>query len=287
MSRAREKFRKVLSGDTACLAANIFDSLSARIADILGYEICVLSGSVGKATNLAVPDQVLSNASDLAEHCHRIIRAANVSLMVDAEDGFGTAVNVRRTVRQLEIAGVSAIEIEDNAVPSLFGVRNTDLVSKDEQVGKLKSALASRDDPSTVIIARTSALGFCPLDEALDRIGAYSSTGVDAIMLVGLPRGVDDISSVHQVTSLPLCILNPPEISGGSEEFFRANNVKILMLGNPTYAASVHAIYSTLEHLKNGGSIASLPSGLASQELLQTVIRAEEFSAWQRDYTNS
>ena len=117
MSTPRQDFRQALSGDAPVLAANIFDPLSARIAQLLGYSVCVLSGSVAKAASLAVPDLVLANMSDLADACRRIMRAAPVSLMVDAEDGYGGAVNVMRTVSELEAAGVSAIEIEDNAVP--------------------------------------------------------------------------------------------------------------------------------------------------------------------------
>ena len=116
MSRAREQFRSVLSRPDCTLAANIFDPLSARIAHMLDYEVCVLSGSVGKVSNLGVPDGVLTNMSDVVDHCRRIIRMVDVSLMVDAEDGFGNAVNVARTVREMEGAGVSAIEIEDNFV---------------------------------------------------------------------------------------------------------------------------------------------------------------------------
>src|SRR5918992_2811862 len=177
MSRARERFRQVISRDTCTLAANIFDPLSARIAHMLEYEVCVLSGSVGKVANLGVPDIVLSNMSDVVDHCRRITRMAEVSLMVDAEDGFGNAVNVRRTVQEMEMTGVAAIEIEDNVVPKSFNVESPGLLSKEEQVGKLKAAVASRTDPSTVIVARTSALAECPLEEALDRIRAYSTTG--------------------------------------------------------------------------------------------------------------
>src|SRR5436853_7885350 len=102
MSRAHERFRGVISGSTCVLAANIFDPLSARIAHMLGYEVCVLSGSVGKVANLAVPDVVLSNMSDVVEHCRRITRIADVSLMVHAEDGCGNAVNVMRPLQELE-----------------------------------------------------------------------------------------------------------------------------------------------------------------------------------------
>ena len=118
MSLARENFRRIIARDTCTLAANIFDPLSARIAHMLGYELCVLSGSVGKAANLAAPDGVISNMSDVVEHCRRITRVGDITLMVDAEDGFGNAVNVARTVREMEGAGVSAIEIEDNFVPN-------------------------------------------------------------------------------------------------------------------------------------------------------------------------
>ena len=99
MSLARERFREVLSRPTCTLAANIFDPLSARIAHLLGYDVCVLSGSVGKVANLGEPDTVLSNMSDVVDHCRRITRISDVSLMGDAEDGFGNAVNVMRTVR--------------------------------------------------------------------------------------------------------------------------------------------------------------------------------------------
>ncbi len=284
MSHVREQFRSVLSRPTCPLAANIFDQLSASLAQLLGYEVCVLSGSVGKAANLAVPDLVLSNMSDVVDHCRRIIRSADVSLMVDAEDGFGNAVNVIRTVREMEAAGVSGIEIEDNAVPKQFNVSNPGLVSQAEQVGKLKAAVAARTDPITVIIARTSALAECPLSEALDRIRAYSDTGAEALMLVGAYRGRSDIEAVHQVTTLPLCVLNPPPDVRNDPDFLAAHGVRILMLSNPTFAVAVQAIYDSLKHLKDGGSLEALQDRQASQDLLRAVNRTDEFMQQQQTY---
>ena len=152
----------MLSRPTCTVAANIFDPLSARIAHMLDYEVCFLSGSVGKVANLGVPDIVLYNMSDAVDHCRRITRMADVSLMVDGEDGFGNAVNVVRTVKELEAAGVSAIEIEDNIAPVRFNAEDPGLHSKEEQVGKLEAAVAARTDPTTVIVARTAALTYCP-----------------------------------------------------------------------------------------------------------------------------
>ena len=286
MSSVRDQFRSVLARPTCTLAANIFDPLSASIAHMLEYEVCVLSGSVGKVANLGVPDGVLSNMSDVVDHCRRITRIADVSLMVDAEDGFGNAVNVARTVREMEAAGVSAIEIEDNFVPKEFNVQNPGLISKEEQVGKLQAAVAARTDLTTVIVARSAALGLTPLDEALDRIQAYSQTGAEALMLTG-SRSRDQLEAVHRVTTLPICVLSPPADIRNDTAFLAATGVKILMLGNPTFSVTVKAIFDSLEHLKEGGSLEELGDRQATPELLRSVNRTDEFLQWQEQYLRS
>ena len=283
MSRARDLFRSVVSRPTCTLAANIFDPLSARIAHMLDYEVCVLSGSVGKIANLAVPDGVLSNMSDVVDHCRRITRIADVSLMVDAEDGFGNAVNVVRTVKEMEAAGVSAIEIEDNFVPKRFNVANPGLISQEEQVGKLEAAVAARTDPTTVIVARTASLALCPLEEALERIAAYAQTGAEALMLTGASSR-DQIEAVHQATSLPLCVLSPPADIRNDPAFLDDNGVRILMLGNPTFAVAVKAIYDSLKHLKDGATLEDLDNRMATPDLLRSVNRTEEFLRLQDEY---
>lgn len=286
MSRARERFRSVLSRSSCTLAANIFDPLSARIAHLLEYEVCVLSGYVGKVASLAVPDVVLANMSDVVDHCRRITRIADVSLMVDGEDGFGNAVNVMRTVTEMEAAGVSAIEIEDNVVPKQFNVENPGLVTKEEQIGKLEAAVAARTDPSTVIVARTSALALCPLDEALDRIEGYSRTGAEAMMLVGA-RTRDQLEAAHHATPLPLCVLNPPADVRNDGAFLAANGVRVLMLGNPTFAVAVKAIHDSLKHLRDGGALEELDGRLAPASLLRAVNRTEDFLQLQEWYLRS
>lgn len=138
--------------------------------------------------------------------------------------------------------------------------------------------------PTTVIIARTSALAECPLDEALDRIRAYSDTGAEALMLVGAHRGRRDLEAVHQVTTLPLCVLNlPPDVRNDSD-FLAAHGVRILMLGNPTFAVAVQAIYDSLKHLKDGGSLEELHDRQASPALLRSINRTDEFIQQQQTY---
>jgi carboxyvinyl-carboxyphosphonate phosphorylmutase len=184
----------------------------------------------------------------------------------------------------MEAAGVAAIEIEDNVVPTKFNVQSPGLISKEEQVGKLQAAVAARTDPSTVIVARTSALAECPLEEALDRVQAYASTGAEALMLATVPRGRADIAAVHQATSLPLCVLNPPPEARNDLAFLAANGVRILMLGNPTYAVAVKAIYDALKRLQEGTALEDLRELQAPPELLRAVNRTEEFRQWQQEY---
>ena len=286
MSQARERFRHVLAQSTCTVAANIFDPLSARIAQLLDYEVCFLSGSVGKVANLGVPDIVLYNMSDAVDHCRRITRMADVSLMVDGEDGFGNAVNVMRTVKELEAAGVAAIEIEDNIAPVQFNTADPGLHSRAEQVGKLEAAVAARTDPTTVIVARTAALTYCPLDEALDRIRAYAQTGVEAIRLVGL-RTREQLQAVHQATSLPLTVLSPPSALMHDRAFLAANGIRVLMLGNPAFAVAVKAMYDCFKHLKDGGALEELADQHASADLLRAVNRTDEFIQLQQRYLRS
>jgi len=283
MSQARERFRHVLSQPTCTVAASIFDPLSARIAHMLDYDVCFLSGSVGKVANLGVPDIVLYNLSDAVDHCRRITRMADVSLMVDGEDGFGNAVNVMRTVKELEAAGVSAIEIEDTIAPVRFNAEDPGLHATAEQVGKLEAAVSARTEPTTVIVARTAALTYGSLDEALDRMRAYAQTGVEAIRLVGL-RTREQLEAVHRATSLPLTVLSPPPDLLHDRAFLAAHGVRVLMLGNPAFAVAVKAMYDGFKHLKDGGAVEDLADQQASADLLRAVNRTEEFLHWQQGY---
>ena len=279
----KSRFAQVLDGSKCVLAANIFDPLSARIASLLDYQVCFLSGSVGKAANLGVPDLVMTNMSDLVEHCRRITRVGDITLMLDGEDGFGGPVNVIRTVRELEAAGVSAIEIEDNLPHRGFNQEDPGLISKSEQVSKLKAAVDSRLDQETVIVARTAALSYCSLDEALDRINAYSDTGVGAVRLSGL-KTLAQLEAVHQSTHLPLTVLSPPVEVGTNLDFLADHGVRILMAGNPAYAMAVKSIYDCFAHLKNGGSVSGLSEFEASSELLKSVIQIDELIELQNKY---
>lgn len=283
MSRKNEMYRALLRKPAATLAANIFDPLSARIAQIVGYELLVLSGSVGKASNLAAPDIVVSTLLDVQDHVRRITRNTDIPIMIDAEDGFGNAVNVWRCVRELEAAGVSGIEIEDNVVPREFGVEDPGLNPVATQVGKLEAAVAARNDPTTVIIART-ATWRADREHAVERIKAYAATGAEAFMLTGA-KSKADIAATHEAApNMPITILAPPPGVTDDARFCSDMNVKIIMLGNPTYLVAVKAIHDTLKFLKDGGDAAELKDKQADPGLARQIIRIDELEKWQSEY---
>jgi len=301
MMTPRERFRRLIASEACNLAAPIFDPLSARIAELQGWEVAKLSGSVAKFANLAIPDGIaLSNISDLVDVCWRIQRVANLCLIVDADDGGQHAIAVARTIRELEATGVCAIEIEDVRVPTHLAHKREgaqqeptasdthsypDLIPLAEQVNKLQAAVAARRDPLTMIIARTRALEHLSLEQALSRVAAYQHSGAEALMFPELPTGRRDIEAIRTVSNLPIFVLRMPAELSQDIDYLNAQGVRIRYLGQSPYTMAVQAIYDGLANLKAGGDPLALKARQASIQLLREVDRSAEFESWQRQYT--
>jgi oxaloacetate decarboxylase len=286
MSRASDRLRELLAAPSATSVAPIFDPLSARIANMLGWEVCKVSGSVGKYANLAVPDGLpMTNNSDLVDVIRRITRVADISLVVDADDG-GSALALYRYIPELEAAGVAGLELEDNLVPAHFTTeRHGAMIPKEEHVAKLKAAVAARKDASTVIIGRTAALFTCPLEESLDRISAYAKAGVDAIMLPGLgkngisPNPRSDIEAVHAVAGLPLCVSGLSADLVEDKDWMRANRVQLRYNPQAPFRTAVKAIYDSLIALSTGNEQYHRDKW-APQEIVDQLTRSPELREW-------
>ena len=202
----RKKFRSVLNGDRCVYPGSVFDPISARIAENIGFEIGMFAGSIASFTVLGAPDVIVLTLTEFAQQAQRINRATELPLMVDADHGYGNALNVQRTVEELEMAGVSGMSIEDTELPQPFGsVGHTKLLSLSEGIGKMKSALDGRRDPNLVIAGRTSAPGVTGIDDAVERAVAYEKVGVDAIFLVGI-KTREDLETVSNAIQLPIIL---------------------------------------------------------------------------------
>src|SRR5246500_5116166 len=186
--KRREALRAILSGKSCIHPGSVYDATSIRIADDLGFEVGMFGGSVASLAVLGDPDITLITLTELCEQMRRMSRAAELPVIVDADHGYGNALNVRRTVQELEAAGAAGLTIEDTLLPQAFGVAETQLISLDEGIGKMRAALDGRGDPSLVIMGRTGAVSITGLDDAIARAKAYEATGVDALFLTGIKR---------------------------------------------------------------------------------------------------
>jgi carboxyvinyl-carboxyphosphonate phosphorylmutase len=282
LTARRERYRAVLAGDKCIHPASVFDPISARVAEDLGFEVGMLAGSIASFTVLGAPDIIVLTLTEFAQQIHRICRAGDLSLMVDADHGYGNAFNVKRTVEELETAGVSALTIEDTVLPRRFGHSGQELVSVEEGVGKMKAALAGRQDPSLVVAARTSALRVTGVEDAIRRAKAYEALGVDALFLAGAETR-EEVQAVHAEVKLPLLLGG----AGGElsdREFLAANGVRVALQGHLSFQASVKAVYDTLKALRDGVQPADLRPNLAPPELMTQVTRGEDYARWTQEF---
>lgn len=278
----RERFRAVLEGDACVHPGSVFDPISARIAEDLGFEVGMFAGSVASMTVLGAPDLIVLTLSEFAAQAYRINRAGGLPLLVDADHGYGNALNVKRTVEELETAGVAALSIEDTDLPQPFGeLGRTRLLSVEEGAGKMRAALAGREDPRLVVAGRTSAAAVTGIDDAVARARAYESTGVDALFMVGL-RTRAEVAAVAGATRLPLILGGVgPELRDRS--WLAGRRVRIALQGHQPFAAAVNAVYETLKALREGAPPGEL-TGVAPPDLMRRVTRDADYRAWMEDF---
>ena len=271
----RKQYRRVLEGSACVHPASVFDAMSARMAESLGFEVGMFAGSIASAIVLGAPDLVVLTLTEFAEQIRRIARGSDLPLMVDADHGYGNALNVMRTVEELENAGVAGLTIEDTVLPTPFGGQSEGLVSIDEMLGKLRGAVAARQDPSLVIIGRTGGLRAGGIAEAEKRVRAYQDTGVDAIFLVGASKR-EEVETIHRATRLPLMLGGAtPALS--DRAWLASQGVRIALQGHHPFYAAAKAVYDTLKYLREGGAPAGLKDRVASEELLNVALKQEEY----------
>jgi oxaloacetate decarboxylase len=278
----RNRLRELMAGSECLSPASVYDALSARVAKSVGYEIGMLAGSVASNTTLGAPDLIVLTMTEFADQIRRITRASDLSLIVDADHGYGNALNVMRTVEECEHSGVSAMSIEDTYLPTRFGnTKGEELISVEEGAGKMKAALAARSDPSLVIAGRTSALKVEGLEGTLARAKAYAAAGVDAIFLVGVET-VDQVKAVSDAVKLPIIVGSAP--ASIKRQDFAAAGARVLLQGHQPIAAAVKALREVYEHLHKGGAPAELTSKIASNDEMNALTRNDLWKGWQRDY---
>ena len=278
----RGRFRAIIEGGRCIHPGSVYDPISARIAEDLGFEIGMFAGSTASLTVLGAPDIIVLTLTEFAAQALRICRAGNLALMVDADHGYGNAMNVKRTVEELETAGVSGLSIEDTELPEPHGSGGAArLISIEEGVGKMRAALEGRQDPALVIAGRTSAPRITGIEDTIARVTAYAKAGVDAIFLVGIKTS-EELEAVSASVKLPL-ILGGGASDLGGLDYLAGQRVRVALQGHQPIMAAVQAVYDTLKALKEGtqpGDLKNLPS----KDLMKQVTRAGDIERWTKEF---
>jgi carboxyvinyl-carboxyphosphonate phosphorylmutase len=192
----RARLRELLARPAPVVAPGSYDALSARLVEQAGFDVVYMSGFASTASLLGRPDVGLLSAAEMIDNARRIVAAVDVPVIADADTGYGNAINVVRTVRDLEQAGVAGLHLEDQVMPKKCGhLAGKAVIGVEEMAGKIRAAAAARRDPDLVLIARTDAAAVEGLDAAVARARAYADAGAD-LLFVEAPTGEDDVARV-------------------------------------------------------------------------------------------
>ena len=279
----RARFRDMLAGEGCLHPGSVHDPVSARIAEDLGFEVGMFAGSTGSLAVLGAPDLIVLTLTEFAQQALRITRAApSLPLMVDADHGYGNALNVMRTVEELETAGVAGLTIEDTLLPVAFGAGSQpQLIPIAEGVGKMRAALAARRDPALVIAGRSSAMQLAGEAETIARAKAYEAAGVDALFLTGVATRAQ-LDAVAGAVGIPLMLGSIPAALA-DRAYLAQRGVRIALQGHLPFAASIQAIHDTLKALRDGTKPADIP-GIAPETLMQQVTRDAAYRCWMAEF---
>jgi carboxyvinyl-carboxyphosphonate phosphorylmutase len=276
----RERLRSIIAGSRCIYPGSVFDPISARIAEDVGFETMMFAGSIASFTVLGAPDVVTLTLTEFAQQALRINRAGKLPLLVDADHGYGNALSVKRTVEELETAGVAGLTIEDTLLPTAYGSKAVSLIPIAEGVGKMKAALLGRQDQRLVVIARTSALSISGLDDTIARLKAYEDVGVDMLFMAGVKTRAQ-LDAVASAVKLPLFLGSAgPELY--DLDYLSARNVRVCLQGHLPFLAAVNAAYETLKALRGGTPPAQIKT-IASPDLMKQVTRQADYAKWSQE----
>jgi 2,3-dimethylmalate lyase len=197
--------RERMEGGEMVLAPGCYDALGARLIEEAGFSAAYMTGFGSSASHLGRPDVGLMSLREMVDNARRIAQAVDIPVIADADTGYGNSINVIRTVREYETAGVSAIHIEDQVMPKKCGhIEGKQVVPAAEMAGKVSAAVAARRSGDFLIIARTDARAAEGLDAALERGRLYREAGADALF-VEAPQSIEEIETVaHSFPGVPL-----------------------------------------------------------------------------------
>jgi 2-methylisocitrate lyase-like PEP mutase family enzyme len=280
------RLRQLVNARRGLMVPGAANALAARVIEQIGFEAVYLSGAGLTNTFYGMPDLGFVSLSDIAQHTAAIRDAVAVPIVVDADTGFGNALNVRHTVRTLERAGANAIQLEDQAMPKKCGhFEGKSIITRQEMVGKVKAAVDARLHPDFLVMARTDAAGVQGIDEAISRAVAYAEAGAD-ITFVEAPE------SMEALRRIPLEIACPQVVNvviGGKTPTltaaeFGAMGFGLVLYANAALQGAVQGMTQALQALQGDGKLEESSGLVATFAERQALVRKDEFDALERRY---
>jgi len=275
------RLRELLRGDALVMAPGCFDCITARLVAGGGFPVAYITGSGVSMSALGAPDLGAISFAEVAERARRIADSVDIPVICDVDTGYGGPINVIRTVRELERAGVSAIQIEDQTWPKKCGHElGRRVVEIGEMTGRIRAAVDARDDADFVVIARTDARTTHGLSEALDRAEAYREAGADVIF-VESPESRDEMQAINARIETPT-LANMVE--GGRTPFLPADELADLGYRLAIYPNSLTRLIGRqgammLEHLAREGTTRGLEDQMLDHHGLWSLFDYPEWTA--------
>jgi 2-methylisocitrate lyase-like PEP mutase family enzyme len=282
----RQALKQLLKRNQLLVAPGCFDGLSARLVEEAGFEAAYLSGGA-VARSMGIPDIGLVTMSESIERAVEVVSAIKIPIIADADTGYGNAVNLVRSVREFERAGVAAIHIEDQITPKRCGhLDGKEVIPRGEMEMKLEAALNTRSDPDFCIIARTDARGVNGFDDAIERARAFAKLGVDAIF-VEAPQSEEELAEIpRRIPDVPLLV---NVFKGGKTPMLPIQRLeqmgyRIAIYPSETQRAAIHAMRTTLATLKREGTTESIDTMLTTFKERDRVVALDDWQKIERQF---
>lgn len=287
--RSTQKLKNILDRRAAVTIPGAANAMFARVIEDLGFDAVYVTGAGVANMHLGAPDIGLTTMTEVADVIATISDAVSLPLIVDADTGFGNAVNMVRTIRTFERAGAAGIQIEDQVFPKKCGHFNgKDVVPLQDMVQKIKAAVDTRQDQNLQIIARTDARAILGFEEAMDRARAFIEAGAD-VTFVEAPTNLDELARIPRELSVPQVanIVFGGKTPDPGRERLAEMGFSIVLYANAALQAALRASYEVLGALKEKGSLEPVAHLLATFEERQRAVAKDQWDAREARYRAS
>jgi carboxyvinyl-carboxyphosphonate phosphorylmutase len=277
--RSGRTLRELLAGPRALVVPGVADALTARVAEETGFPAVFFTGAGFANLAFGLPDLGLTTMSEVVQQVGRIAEAVQIPVLADADTGYGNALNVRRTVRELERAGAAAIMLEDQVFPKRCGhFEGKEVVGVQEMKSKIAAAVEARRDPDTVILARTDARQVYGLEDAIGRAIAYAAAGAD-VTFIEAPLSVEELAAIPPRVPVPQMA---NMVEGGKTPMVPAGRLeemgfKLILYANAALRAAVRGVQHILAALARDGSTERVLQEMVTWEERQRLVRLPQY----------